>query len=411
MEDQRIADLYAELAFPSASRLQAALRKEGITVPLSRIKNIVSSTGSRQVLQAPPSYAGNITAGRIDDRWAADLLSFVSKPADRPLKMYRHVLLVQDIFSRFIWAVPLSTTSETRAAFETILDQGRKPRELNTDKGSDFTSRAFETMLARRGIQHRLKVGLNDLATVDRAMGIIKDMLARRIAELGGDWLDHIEAVIAAYNKLDHGALHEHAPGEVQDDDELRFQLRMENANQRYENVQRANVRADKLENKGGFRTLLQPLALKRRKGVPNWSSQVHTVQTVSGGIVEDTDGNVYDTRLVLPVNALSSVPAQVATGGSKPRDDRRRVLSREFLQPLREIVARAGSISISQASKAMMQKQRFKQTLSELRMSFQQFARLWPDFAIKGSGKDMRLSLTAPIPRRTTGTLDDFAQ
>ena len=218
MEDQRIADLYAELAFPSASRLQAALRKEGITVPLSRIKEIVTSTGSRQVLQPPPSYAGNITAGRIDDRWAADLLSFVSKPADRPLKMYRHVLLVQDIFSRFLWAVPLSTTSETRAAFETILDQGRKPRELSTDKGSDFTSRAFETMLARRGIQHRLKVGLNDLATVDRAMGIIKDMLARRIAELGGDWLEHIEAVITAYNKLDHGALHEHAPGEVQGD-------------------------------------------------------------------------------------------------------------------------------------------------------------------------------------------------
>ena len=144
---------------------------------------------------------------------------------------------------------------------------------------------------------------------------------------------------------------------------------------------------------------------------MPNWGSQVHTVQTVSGGVVEDTDGNVHDTRLVLPVNALSSVPAQVATGGSKPRDDRRRVLAREFLQPLREIVARAGSISMSQASKAMMQKQRFKQTLSELRMSFQQFAKLWPDFAVKGSGKDMRLTLTAPIPRRTTGTLDDFAQ
>ena len=36
--DNRIADLYAELAFPSASRLQAALRKEGITVSLSDIK-------------------------------------------------------------------------------------------------------------------------------------------------------------------------------------------------------------------------------------------------------------------------------------------------------------------------------------------------------------------------------------
>ena len=85
--------------------------------------------------------------------------------------------------------------------------------------------------------------------------------------------------------------------------------------------------------------------------------------------------------------------------------------VSRAFLQPLREIVARAGSISMSQASKAMLQKVRFKLTLSELHMSFQQSAKLWPEFAIKCSGKDMRLSNTAPIPRRTTGTLDDFAQ
>ena len=52
--NNRIADLYAELAFPSASRLQAALRKEGITVSLTDIKNVVSKTGSRQIFQPPP---------------------------------------------------------------------------------------------------------------------------------------------------------------------------------------------------------------------------------------------------------------------------------------------------------------------------------------------------------------------
>ena len=63
----------------------------------------------------------------------------------------------------------LSTKSETRAAFESIIDQGRKPRELNTDKGSEFTNREFQSMLSRRTIQHKLKVGLNDIATIDRA--------------------------------------------------------------------------------------------------------------------------------------------------------------------------------------------------------------------------------------------------
>ena len=151
-------------------------------------------------------------------------------------------------------------------------------------------------------------------------------------------------------------------------------------------------------------------MAFKRRAGIPNWSSEVHAVQSTAGGQVTDEKGKTYDTRLVLPVSAISSVPAQIFAGGSKPRDDRRRNLSREFLQPLKEIVARAGNISMSQASKAMQQKQRFKQTLSDLRMSFQQFVRLWPDFKVAGNGKDMRITLTAPIQTRT-GTLDDFAQ
>ena len=88
------------------------------------------------------------------------------------------------------------------------MEGGRKPRELNTDNGTEFTSREFQAMLARRGIHHRLKEGLNDLATADRAMSTIKDMLARRRGELGGDWLEHLQPVIDAYNQLDHSALH-----------------------------------------------------------------------------------------------------------------------------------------------------------------------------------------------------------
>ena len=187
-------------------------------------------------------------------------------------------------------------------------------------------------MLTRRTIQHRFKVGLNDIATIVRAGGVIKDMLAKSIAELGGDWLTHLEPTIAAYNQLDHTALHGNAPNEVMGDDELRFDLRMENANRRIENVKRAQERAARLEEKGGFRTLLQPLAFKRRAGVPNWSSEVHVVQSTGGGQVTDEKGKTYDARLVLPASTTNSVPAQVFAGGSKPRDDRQRNLSREFL-------------------------------------------------------------------------------
>ena len=375
------------------------------------IKNITSTAGSRQILQPPPSYQGNITSRKIDDRWAADLLSFESTPAQRPEYFYRHVLLVQDIFSRFLWAEAFSTKTQVTAAFERILNKGRKPRELNTDKGSEFTSREFQTMLDRRKIQHELKAALNDIATVDRAMGVIKSMLARRQAEMDGDWLTHLPAVVDAYNKLDNRSLHEHSPSEVQGDDELRFQLRMENANKRAENVAQANDRQEKLEEKGAFRTLKEPLAFKRRAGIPNWSSEVHKVQAVGAKIVTDTEGKDHNIRLVLPVSSESTVPGQTFTGGSAPRDERRQVLSRRFLQPLKEIVARAVSINMSQASKLMMQKEGFKKTLSELRMNFKTCVQLWPDFQITGTGASTKLTLKEPFVPARSGTLRDFAE
>ena len=78
---QRVAELYQQLSFPSASKLQSALRKEGITLSLSALEELTSESGARQVLQPPPRYGGHITSSRIDDRWAADLLSFESRPA------------------------------------------------------------------------------------------------------------------------------------------------------------------------------------------------------------------------------------------------------------------------------------------------------------------------------------------
>ena len=141
---------------------------------------------------------------------------------------------------------------------------------------------------------------------------------------------------------------------------------------------------------------------------MPNWSSQVHTVQSVQGGSVIDTAGAVHNTKQVLPVDAASGAPA-LAAGGNVPRDDRRRVLTRVHLQQLKEIVSRAGSITVAQAAKAMGQKQGFKRALGELRLNFRGFVNLWPDFIVAGNGPGTRISLAAPVQPRATGTLDDF--
>ena len=270
---------------------------------------LTSAQGNRQVLQPPPKYEGIITSQRMDQRWAADVISFVSDPAKDGTKTYKYVLLVQDIFSRTLWAEAMTELQETTGAFATILQRSfpRKPGELNTDKDSSFTSRQFQAMLEERGIEHRTKEAANDIATIDAAIREVRQILGRRtLREGAGNWFHELDAAISGFNRTDHGALKQpggdggKAPGEVADDVHLRFQLRRENAEEAIENAELIKKRADRLRDAGGFRTLLQPMSFRRRAGRPNWSEKIHTVREVVGGSAGRWVGGSVGRVLVL---------------------------------------------------------------------------------------------------------------
>ena len=143
---ERIAALYKELSYPSAAKFKAALTKRGIHVPDAFVKQIVSEQGSRQLYAPPPKFTGKVTAANMDDRWAADVIDFQSKTRKQSAPVY--VLLVQDIFSRFLFAAALSSKAEVEAAIVRIMrDTNRKPEQLTTDLGSEFTNASFQAML------------------------------------------------------------------------------------------------------------------------------------------------------------------------------------------------------------------------------------------------------------------------
>ena len=57
---------------------------------------------------------------------------------------------MQDIFSRFLFAIALRSKAEVESAFLRLMrDTKRKPSELNTDSGSEFANRSFQAMLER----------------------------------------------------------------------------------------------------------------------------------------------------------------------------------------------------------------------------------------------------------------------
>ena len=93
----RIAALYKELSYPSATRFKAALSKQGIQVPDAFVRQLVSEQGGRQLFAPPPRFTGTVVAQHMDERWAGDVIDFQSKTVKKDAPVY--VLLVQDIFS------------------------------------------------------------------------------------------------------------------------------------------------------------------------------------------------------------------------------------------------------------------------------------------------------------------------
>ena len=171
-----IEEVYRELNFPSKRKLALALHARRIPFTGEQLDELTRTSAVRQIFGPPPKYEGKVTSGRMNERWQADLANMTSKPGGNGED---HVLFVMDIFTRRVWARAMkgSTAVVVANAFESILEEaGAKPTQLNTDAGGEFSS-SFSKMLERQGINHRVKLtpdSRNDLATLDSAMGTIK---------------------------------------------------------------------------------------------------------------------------------------------------------------------------------------------------------------------------------------------
>jgi transposase InsO family protein len=181
MTADELEALYEELSYPSATKFRRAVQKRGGPIYLNDAIAFVDTYGQRQVTAPRQQYKGQIIAGNLDDRWAADLIAYTAQPAQTNAQTYTHILCVQDIFSRKLWtrALQNATAREVAAAFKDLLRvSGRICKEINTDAGGEFTTQQFKDMLREKGIlMHRVSDSKNDIATLDRAIGTLKTIL------------------------------------------------------------------------------------------------------------------------------------------------------------------------------------------------------------------------------------------
>ena len=74
----------------------------------------------------------------LDETWQADLVEM--QPYARENRGIKYLLTVIDVLSKFAWAVPVKrkTAQDVTTAMDSLLQQGRVPSNLQTDKGKEF---------------------------------------------------------------------------------------------------------------------------------------------------------------------------------------------------------------------------------------------------------------------------------
>ena len=134
----RDEQVFEELNYPSLKKLKAALDRRNIPYNQKDVEKLVRSEATRQVQAPAYKFQGKIPSHDLNARWFADLIDFSAAPSAGTGKKTvlrttkdneTYILVVQDVFSRFIWteALMTKTPQEVAKAFEKILQRAGKP--------------------------------------------------------------------------------------------------------------------------------------------------------------------------------------------------------------------------------------------------------------------------------------------
>ena len=115
----------------------------------------------------------------------------------------RFILVVQDVFSRKIWAeaMPTKLPAEVLRAFKRVLerirdDGGIIANRLTTDAGGEFVD--VKKFMHEQNRQYRIRTSLRSLATLDNAIGLLKKALARDLRKNQTDnWSARLQKIVA----------------------------------------------------------------------------------------------------------------------------------------------------------------------------------------------------------------------
>ena len=125
-------------------------------------------------------------------------------------KGYKYLLMIIDVFSKFGWIVPLKNkTGETvAAAFKNILNGGRIPKFIWTDKGKEFYNKNMKKLLDLHKITLYSTENEEKSSVVERWNRTIKNKMWKRFTQQSSThYLNMLPEILDEYNNQKHRSI------------------------------------------------------------------------------------------------------------------------------------------------------------------------------------------------------------
>ena len=203
-------DTKSPVAFTSPLALYREAKKHCPSLTFRQIKTWLQSKDT-YTLHKPVRYnfpRNRVIVTEYDGQWQADLVD-VSSLA-RFNKRYKFLLTCIDVFSKFAWVVPLKNkTGESLVnGFQSILDLGRSPEKLQTDKGTEFLNRNFQSFLKERNIHFFTTNNELKASVVERFNRTLKTRMWKYFTSKNTlVYIDILQDIVHGYNNSYHRSI------------------------------------------------------------------------------------------------------------------------------------------------------------------------------------------------------------
>ena len=170
-------------------------------------------------LQKPVRYKfkrNRVVAKGLDALWDMDLADVSN--IEESNKGVRFLLIVIDIFSRYLWVVPLANKKHTTVinGLKKVFSHGRKPQWIRSDQGGEFKNRWMKTFLKKESVGHFVTYNETKANYAERVIRTIKVLMYRYFThKQSREYKSILQDLVFNYNNRPHSSLNGRHPADI----------------------------------------------------------------------------------------------------------------------------------------------------------------------------------------------------